>query len=124
LLATGIAGIGALALRKRALRALDHRFFRREYEAEAVLTNFLPMLTATFSPQEVSRLLQAEIERTVQPASAVILLRSRRHNEFEPLVDGFRALPADSRIVSHLTSQQAPLTVDLTNPRSLSQGLP
>src|SRR5205085_2722758 len=85
LFTTCIVGIATLAMRKRALAALDRQFFREEYDSELVLTNLLPKLSTASSASDLALLLEREIDKTVNPVSVVILIRSARREEFAPV---------------------------------------
>jgi len=79
-LSTLIVAVGFQPLRRRIQHAIDHRFARRAYDAEAAVRSFTGRLREQIDLDVLSRELVGVVDDTVQPRHASIWLRPSNHD--------------------------------------------
>jgi hypothetical protein len=66
-------------LRRGIQKSIDHRFYRRKYDAARALAAFTATLGREVDLQQLSEQLLAVVQETMQPAHAWLWLRPREH---------------------------------------------
>ncbi|MEO8451950.1 MAG: serine/threonine-protein kinase, partial [Gemmatimonadota bacterium] len=105
-------GVAAAALRPRLLSALDHRFFREQYDARSILSGLVENIRALHDPTEIATVVPAGIDRALHVESASVFLLDQGSQQFVAPGRAVRPLPAGSRLLSRL-SEHADSTYDM-----------
>ena len=117
--------------------AIDRRFFRRAYDAQAILAELVRSLRTVTGVPQLLELAATRIQEALHANNVIFFLRDERTGEYvcalsSDYVKGapkvraatpMIALPADSLVVERLRQSPEPLEVDFTDPGSWVQKL-
>jgi len=120
LLGASILGIVMLQVRQRVFNAVDKRFFREQYDARIVLSKLLDRSRQVDSPEELSRLLNQEIDTAFHLESVAVLTTRVRTGELVSLDPTriVRSLSLSSAVAAYLESSPDAVDVDFEDAKS------
>jgi len=124
LASTALAAVLLLRIRHRALNALDHRFFREQYDARLILGDLADECRRATTVDELVRLVCREVDRALHVDYAMVLLATPDGSVFRSPDDRIRPLARTSGLVLLAQGDRAPLVVDLQRPDSVLRRLP
>jgi hypothetical protein len=114
ILVIGVAfGVATLGLRKKALTALDKRYFREQYDAERILSGIVEAARHADSTARLATLLGEEIDRTLHIEHVAVLVRNAQDSHFVASDSSIGPLPVESLVVRLLMGSDEPMDVDV-----------
>ena len=124
LIGTALAAALLFRIRHRALKALDHRFFREQYDARLILGDLAHECRRATTVDELVRLVCREVDRALHLDYAMVLLATPDGSVFRSPDDRIRPLARTSGLALLVQGDRAPLVVDLQRPDSILRRLP
>src|SRR2546422_4065974 len=124
LVALTLLALSVLRLRRRALTAIDRRFFREQYDSHVILAGLVEKVRAVTNLEQLARLLKAEIDRALHLEGIAVLVADRSNDRFISLDQQVRPLPASSALSVLVGGNAEPLQVELEDPGSPLRRLP
>jgi hypothetical protein len=113
--------IGTLIYRHRqqALRAIDRRFFREQYDAHRILTELVSNARQASGLDQMIEALSTELDRALHLESVDILLLEQERSEFRSLKASFPPLPRTRSLAEIVEAGTQPLDLDEDDRHSL-----
>jgi hypothetical protein len=119
-----IAAALAYRIRRRALTALDRRFFREHYDARQILVGLAERCGSAATIDGLLSLVAAEIDRALHLDSVTILVATSDGAALRSADGRIRPLNAASSLASLVGGDTSPLFVDLERQDSALRRLP
>ena len=111
LVVAGSVGILGLRFRAAALRYLDRRFFREQYDARVILGGLVHGVREIGNVDQLAGLLVGEIQRALHPRFVMVLTLNFQSRHFETRGREVPPLPESSMIAGTLRGGVSPLDV-------------
>ena len=109
-----IAGLLAMASRRRLLSALDHRFFRRQADARATMLAMADAVRKSSSVDDVKEKIEQAVGSALYPSTILMAAAGSDHRLHVLHVD-LPALPASSALARILADTDMPLDFESTD---------
>ena len=124
LFGTAVAGLFVFRVRHAALRAIDRRFFRDQYDAHQVLSNLVETCRRSLEPGELAHLVEEQVDRALHLENIAVCVLAPLTNQLVASGGKARSLSAASALVAMLRDRAASMEVRLEEPNSALRQLP
>ena len=108
----------SLRLRRPTLHTLDRRFFREQYDAQAILTGLVESSRRAESTERLATLIASEVDRALHLDRVAVLIRNDAAGQFVARDGITPPLSCESMLARLLNGSDEPLDLEPDNPRS------